>query len=60
MKTISTKLFARVSVVNINVLATGIFLTTSTASAATRYVWKDNPSPGPPYTNWATAATIIQ
>jgi hypothetical protein len=30
------------------------------ASAATRYVWQDSPSPAPPYTNWATAAHIIQ
>lgn len=28
--------------------------------AATRYVWQDSPSPAPPYTNWATAAHIIQ
>jgi len=25
-----------------------------TASAATRYVWQDSPSPGPPYATWAT------
>ncbi|MHC1763363.1 MAG: choice-of-anchor Q domain-containing protein [Verrucomicrobiia bacterium] len=30
------------------------------ASAATRYVWQDSPSPGPPYTNWTTAAWAIQ
>lgn len=30
------------------------------ASAATRYVWQDSPSPGPPYTNWTTAAHVIQ
>lgn len=26
----------------------------------TRYVWQDSPSPTPPYTNWATAARVIQ
>ena len=28
--------------------------------AATRYVWQDSPSPGPPYTDWTTAAHVIQ
>ena len=28
--------------------------------AATRYVWQGSPSPAPPYTNWATAAHVIQ
>ena len=35
-------------------------LSAGTASAATRYVWQDSPSPAPPYTNWATAAHVIQ
>jgi hypothetical protein len=30
------------------------------ASAATRYVWQDSPSPGPPYTSWTSAAHVIQ
>ena len=30
------------------------------ASAATRYVWQDSPSPGPPYDTWANAAHDIQ
>ncbi|MCW5555406.1 MAG: hypothetical protein KIS67_24995 [Verrucomicrobiae bacterium] len=30
------------------------------ASAATRYVWKESPSSAPPYTSWATAAHVIQ
>jgi predicted amidohydrolase len=35
-------------------------LTALNLSAATRYVWQSSPSPGPPYTNWATAAHVIQ
>ncbi len=28
--------------------------------AATRYVWQDSPSPGPPYDTWTNAAHVIQ
>jgi hypothetical protein len=31
-----------------------------TLSGATHYVWLDSPDPRPPYTNWATAARVIQ
>jgi hypothetical protein len=41
-------------------LALGVLLTGMAASAATRYVWQDSPSPSPPHTNWATAAHNIQ
>lgn len=37
-----------------------LLLGTFGASAATRYVWQGSPNPGPPYTNWATAAPVIQ
>jgi hypothetical protein len=37
-----------------------LLLAFSNLSAATRYVWQDSPSPGPPYTNWTTAAHVIQ
>ena len=33
---------------------------TGNAPAATRYVWQSSPSPAAPYTNWATAAHVIQ
>ncbi len=32
----------------------------ATASAVTRYVWQGSPSPAAPYTNWTTAAHVIQ
>ena len=60
MKTITAKLFASVSLTKLNLVATGIFLLAGSASAATRYVWQDSPSPAPSYTNWATAAHVIQ
>ena len=55
---------ARMRKVNMNNpvrLTVGIvLLATSDLSAATRYVWQGSPSPAPPYTNWATAAHVIQ
>ncbi len=33
---------------------------TVSASAETHYVWTNSPSPTPPYTNWETAAHVIQ
>jgi len=41
-------------------LALGVLFTGTAASADTRYVWQDSPSPVPPHTNWATAAHNIQ
>jgi len=38
----------------------GLGFTAGTVSAATRYVWQGSPGPTPPYTNWATAARVIQ
>ena len=35
-------------------------LSVSRLSAATHYVSLENPGPKPPYTNWATAATVVQ
>lgn len=40
-------------------LAMGLLAATP-AGAITRYVWTNSPTPTPPYTNWATAAHIIQ
>src|SRR5262249_22829084 len=45
-----------------NFLAAGLLLAgwLFSAHAATRYVNLANPTPAPPYTNWATAAQVIQ
>jgi bifunctional DNase/RNase len=37
-----------------------LFVATGGGAAATRYVWQGSPSPGQPYTNWTTAAHVIQ
>jgi len=39
---------------------TTLLLSLTPASAATRYVWQESPSPAPPYDSWANAATNIQ
>jgi hypothetical protein len=45
---------------SILVLLPLLLLSAGSVSAATRYVWQGSPSPGPPNTNWATAAYVIQ
>ena len=37
-----------------------LLLAANSTRASVRYVWQDSPSPGPPYTNWTTAAHVIQ
>jgi hypothetical protein len=44
----------------LDVALTLLLLSAASASAATRYVWQDSPSPAPPYTNWTTSAHVIQ
>jgi len=42
------------------VMAGTLLATTAAIQAATRYVWQESPSPGPPYDTWANAAHEIQ
>jgi hypothetical protein len=44
----------------LDVALTLLLLSAASASAATRYVWQDSPNPAPPYTNWTTAAHVLQ
>jgi hypothetical protein len=44
----------------LDVALTLLLLSCASALAATRYVWQDSPSPAPPYTNWTSAAHVIQ
>ncbi len=37
-----------------------LVFTGRSTGADVRYVWQDSPSPGAPYTNWASAAHVIQ
>jgi len=60
MNKFNMRLSVAVSSVRLNLVGVGILLATSSASAATRYVWQNSPSPEPPYTSWATAARVIQ
>ncbi len=41
-----------------NLLTTSFLL--STSYAATNYVWQSSPSPTSPFSNWTTAAHVIQ
>jgi hypothetical protein len=41
-------------------LDVAVLLSCASAPAATRYVWQNSPNPGPPFTNWTTAAHVIQ
>lgn len=44
----------------LDVALTLLLLSRASAAAATRYVWQDSSSPAPPYTDWTTAAHVIQ
>jgi hypothetical protein len=60
IKPIGTSTFnVRGSMFNV-LLSLLLLAATGSAAAATRYVWQESPSPGPPYTNWTSAAHVIQ
>ncbi len=41
-------------------LLPGLILASGSTRGAVLYVWQESPSPGPPYSNWASAAHVIQ
>jgi hypothetical protein len=57
----SSNFSVRGSTFEVLLIAILLFLSSARSGfAATRYVWQASPSPGPPYTNWLSAARVIQ
>ena len=46
--------------ISLIILSLTLFLCASLVNGVTNYVWQGSPSPTSPYTNWSTAAHIIQ